>query len=83
MLNNLRKNNDPLIRQFDRTELEPITESNKYHSPEISDDDNRIIVQDLPWRSDTVSKFIEMFNINRCWKDLEIDLTFKNIIIDV
>jgi len=65
VLNYLRKSNDPLIRQFDRTELEPITENNKYHSPEISDDDNRIIVQDLPWRSDTVSKFIEMFNINR------------------
>jgi len=59
VLNYLRKSNDPLIRQFDRTELEPITENNKYHSPEISDDDNRIIVQDLPWCSDTVSKLLK------------------------
>ena len=57
MINNLKKQNDDLIAQFSKKELEPITKKNYYHSPKISDDENNIIVQDLPWRSDTVSKF--------------------------
>lgn len=57
MINNLKKHNDDLITRFTKKELEPITENNYYHSPEISDDEDKIIVQDLPWRSDTVSKF--------------------------
>jgi hypothetical protein len=64
VINHLRKSKDPLIRKFNGRELE-ITKNNKYHSPELSDEENNIIVQNLPWRSDTVSKFIEMFNINR------------------
>jgi len=48
-----------LIRQFDESELEEIAENNCYHSPEMSDDDNNIIIHDLSWRSDTVSRLIE------------------------
>jgi hypothetical protein len=59
VINKLAKNNDNLIAQFTKKELEPITKNNYYHSPEISDDENKIIVQDLPWRSDTVSKFVK------------------------
>jgi hypothetical protein len=68
MINNLKKSNDHLIGQFNKKELEPIIKQNCYHSPEISDEDNKVVVQDLPWRSDTVSKlieYIEIFNINR------------------
>jgi ssDNA-specific exonuclease RecJ len=59
VINHLKKNNDNLITQFTKKELDPIIKNNYYHSPEISDDENKIIVQDLPWRSDTVSKFIK------------------------
>ncbi|PKC55771.1 hypothetical protein RhiirA1_502435 [Rhizophagus irregularis] len=48
-----------LVRgQFNKTELEPITKQNCYHSPEESDENNNIIVKDLPWRSDTLRKFL-------------------------
>ena len=62
IISNLKKSNDRLITQFDKTELDPIIKENCYHSPEVSDDNNQVIVHDLPWRSDTVSKFIEIFN---------------------
>lgn len=65
MINNLKENNDNLIAKFTKRELEPIIKDNRYHSPELSDDEDKIIVQDLPWRSDTVSKFIKMLNKNR------------------
>jgi hypothetical protein len=60
VINDLKKNDDNLITQFTKKELDPIIKNNRYHSPEISDDENKIIVQDLPWRSDTVSKFINV-----------------------
>lgn len=63
MINNLKKSNDRLLGQFNFTELEPITKQNCYHSPEESDEDNNIIVKDLPWRSDTVSEFVKICNI--------------------
>jgi hypothetical protein len=38
---------------------------NKYHSPEVSEDDgdgdNKIVIRNLRWRSSTVSEFIENF----------------------
>jgi hypothetical protein len=70
MINNLKKSNDRLIKKFKKKELEPIINQNCYHSPEISDEDNKVVVHDLSWRSDTVSKFIEyieIFNINRLY----------------
>jgi hypothetical protein len=47
MINNLKNNNDYLIGQFNKTELEPITKKNCYHSPEESDENNNIIVKNL------------------------------------
>jgi hypothetical protein len=63
MINNLKNNNDHLIGQFNKTELEPITKQNCYHSPEESDENNNIIVKDLPWRSDTVSEYVKGFDL--------------------
>ena len=63
MINNLKNNNDHLIGQFNKTELEPITKQNCYHSLEESDENNNIIVKDLPWRSDTVSEYVKGFDL--------------------
>jgi len=60
----LKKINDPLIRRFKDEELAPIMNDNRYHSPEVSEDDgdgdNKIVIRNLRWRSSTVSEFIEI-----------------------
>ncbi|CAB4432096.1 unnamed protein product [Rhizophagus irregularis] len=55
---NQKENTKTRAGQFNKTELEPITKQNCYHSPEESDENNNIIVKDLPWHSDTLRKFL-------------------------
>lgn len=66
----MQNSKDNLINKFDKNDLKEITSNNSYHSPDISESDeeaskNKIVTYDLQWRSNTVSVFIDLFNINR------------------
>jgi hypothetical protein len=41
IVNNLRNLNNPLIQKFSNKELQPLITENGYHSPKISESDNR------------------------------------------
>ena len=63
----LIKLDDRLLRNFYNDELQPIRTDNRYHSPEVSETDNedvkqKIVIQDIKWRSSTVSDF-NYFNL--------------------
>lgn len=63
MIKHLQLLDDPIISKLKKSELNPIMLENAYHSPEESEVDpdsdsneNRIVIQDIKWRSDCVSK---------------------------
>jgi len=62
------KKGDRLVKKFRPDELQGVRTDNRYHSPEVSETDNenpnkrKIVVQDIKWRSSTVSYF---FFLNR------------------
>ena len=59
MIQHLQVVGDELIKQFKKNELQPVIDNNIYHSPEESETDSedgkKIVVNDLRWRSSTVS----------------------------
>jgi hypothetical protein len=68
MIRHLQKMGDPIVSKFKQSELNPILMENAYHSPEESEEEpdngkelnnskreNRIVIRDLQWRSDSVS----------------------------
>jgi len=64
-VNKLLAQSDRLVLKLNKRGLEEIIGKNGYHSPEESEtdhenlDENKVVVHDLSWRSDTVSiKFI-------------------------
>lgn len=70
-IHHLRSINDTAINKFPDQDLDLICKNNLYHSPEVSstedNDDNdkpKILVQNLTWRSSTVS-FINRKMINK------------------
>ena len=61
-----RRRSDELIKQFKKNELQPVVDNNIYHSPEesVTDSENdgkKIVVNDLRWRSSTVSNLFFIF----------------------
>jgi hypothetical protein len=63
MIAHLQLLDDPVISKLKKSELNPIVMENVYHSPEESEvdpdgDSNEtcIIIRDIEWRSDCVSK---------------------------
>jgi hypothetical protein len=64
MIEKLQETKDSLIGKFYEHELGLFKINNRYHSPEDSETnqsshpgDRIIVIKDLEWRSDTVSKF--------------------------
>ena len=68
MISHLQIMGDPIVSKFRQSELNPILMENAYHSPEESEEEsdngkelnnskreNRIVIRDLQWRSDSVS----------------------------
>ena len=68
MISHLQKIRDLIVSKFQQLELNPILMENAYHSPEDSEEEsdngnelnnskkeNRIVIQDIQWRSDSVS----------------------------
>ena len=62
MIKRLQRIGDPIVSNFWQLEINLILIENAYHSPEESEEDesedngaNCVIIQDLRWRSDTVS----------------------------
>ena len=68
MISHLQIMEDPIVSKFQQSELNPILMENAYHSPEESEEEpdngkelnnskreNRIVIRDLQWRSDSVS----------------------------
>ena len=68
MISHLQKMGDPIVSKFKQSELNPILMENAYHSPEESEEEldngkelnnskreNRIVIRNLQWRSDSVS----------------------------
>jgi len=63
MVRHLQLLDDPIVSKLKKSELNPIMLENAYHSPEESEVDldndsneNRIVIRDIKWRSDCVSK---------------------------
>jgi hypothetical protein len=70
IIDRLRAEKDPLIKQFTKDELQPIMNDNRYHSQEESETDSeqprgerKIVIKDLPWRSSTVSLLFVLFGL--------------------
>ena len=66
MIKHLQVVGDELIKQFKKNELQPVVDNNIYHSPEESETDSendgkKIVVNDLRWRSSTVSNLFFLF----------------------
>jgi hypothetical protein len=68
MISHLQIMGDPIVSKFRQSELNPILMENAYHSSEESEEEpdnekelnnskreNRIVIRDLQWRSDSVS----------------------------
>ena len=68
MISHLQKMGDPIVSKFKQSELNPILMENAYHSPKESEEEldngkelnnskreNRIVIRNLQWRSDSVS----------------------------
>jgi len=68
MISHLQRMEDPIVSKFQQSELNPILMENAYHSPEESEEEpdngnelnnskkeNRIVIRDIQWRSDSVS----------------------------
>ena len=65
MINHLIRIKDPVIENFRQSEINPIMVENICHSPKVSEAEivseqeekgpNRIIIQDLKWKSNSVS----------------------------
>ena len=65
MISHLQRMGDPIVSKFQQSELNPILMENAYHSPEETEEEpnelnnskkeNRIVIQDIQWRSDSVS----------------------------
>lgn len=63
MIRHLQLLDDPIVSKLKKSELSPIVMENAYHSPEESEVDpdsasgeNLIVIRDIKWRSDCVSK---------------------------
>lgn len=63
MVRHLQLLDDPVVSKLKKSELNPIIMENAYHSPEESEidsdsnsDENCIVIRDIKWRSDCVSK---------------------------
>ena len=71
MIQHLQVVGDELIKQFKKNELQPVVDNNIYHSPEESEtdseNDKKIVVNDLRWRSSTVSN---LFFLCYCYFNL-------------
>ena len=70
MIKHLQEMGDPIVSKLKQSELNPITMENAYHSPEESEEDpdsssnnhdNRIVIRDLKWRSNSVSLIVIFF----------------------
>ena len=68
MISHLQRIRDPIVSKFQQSELNPILMENAYYSPEDSEEEpdngnelnnskkeNRIVIQDIQWRSGSVS----------------------------
>jgi hypothetical protein len=63
MIKHLQVVGDKLIKKFKNDELQLVLDNNIYHSPEESETDldndrKKIVVNDLGWRSSTVSNLM-------------------------
>jgi hypothetical protein len=63
MIRHLQQLADPVVSKLKKSELNPIVMENAYHSPEESEvdpesnsDENCIVIRDIKWRSNCVSK---------------------------